>query len=117
MNISNTEDKAEDKVLLITLGSLAFVLAPLTVASNLLVIVPFCRFSRVRTASNQILLALAITDLLLGIVLFMASITGLTKLTKLIEPQSHVHIGYAVAMSMASLQTTSLMLMMANSGT
>ena len=63
------EKTGEETVLVITLGALALVLAPLTLASNILVIVPFCRFSRVRTASNQILLALAITDLLLGSVM------------------------------------------------
>ena len=63
------EKTGEETVLVITLGALALVLAPLTLASNILVIVPFCRFFRVRTASNQILLALAITDLLLGSVM------------------------------------------------
>ena len=63
------EKTGEETVLVITLGALALVLAPLTLASNILVLVPFCRFSRVRTASNQILLALAITDLLLGSVM------------------------------------------------
>lgn len=91
-----------ETALIVTLCSLAFVLAPLTVAFNLLVIVPFCRFSRVRTASNQILLALAITDLLLGMVLFMASITGLTNLTTLDKP--HLHISYALVMAFATLQ-------------
>ena len=84
LNTTATSDgkSGEETVLVISLSSLAFVLAPLTLASNILVIVPFCRFSRVRTASNQILLALAITDLLLGMSLCMASIAGLTKVTK-----------------------------------
>ena len=106
---------SEETVLVITLGALAFVLAPLTLASNILVIVPFCRFSRVRTASNQILLALAITDLLLGLSLCMASIAGMSKVTGLVEVENHLHLSYAVALSMATLQATSLMLMMANS--
>ena len=105
----------EETLLVISLSSLAFVLAPLTLASNILVIVPFCRFSRVRTASNQILLALAITDLLLGMSLCMASIAGLTKVTKAVELNEYLHLSYAVALSMATLQATSLMLMMANS--
>ena len=62
--------------IILVLSSLAFVLSPLTVASNLLVIVPFCRLTRVRTASNQILLALAIIDGLLGFLLFLSSISG-----------------------------------------
>lgn len=124
-----------ETVLIVTLCLLAFVLAPLTVAFNLLVIVPFCRFSRVRTASNQILLALAITDLLLGMVLCMASITALTNIATLDKP--HPHISYAIVMAFATLQVqssiffnglskyftqvllpqaTSLMLMMATSG-
>ena len=108
--------QVHETVLLSILALLAFVLAPLTVASNLLVIAPFCRFARVRTASNQILLALAITDLLLGLVLFMASFTGVCKITQLTQPQSHMHISYAVGMAMSTLQATSLMLMTANSG-
>ena len=62
--------------IILVLSSLAFVLSPLTVASNLLVIVPFCRLTRVRTPSNQILLALAIIDGLLGFLLFLSSISG-----------------------------------------
>ena len=117
LNTTATSDgkSGEETVLVISLSSLAFVLAPLTLASNILVIVPFCRFSRVRTASNQILLALAITDLLLGMSLCMASIAGLTKVTKAVELNEYLHLSYAVALSMATLQATSLMLMMANS--
>ena len=62
--------------IILVLSSLAFVLSPLTVASNFLVIVPFCRLTRVRTPSNQILLALAIIDGLLGFLLFLSSISG-----------------------------------------
>ena len=112
LNLSQKNIPLNDKIsehihetfLILTLSFLAFFLAPLTVAFNLLVIVPFCRYSRVRTASNQILLALAITDLLLGFVLFMASMTGFTKAIGLVEPHDHMHISYAVAMAMATLQ-------------
>ena len=113
--VVSDEKGGEETVLVIVLSLLAVVLAPLTVASNVLVIVPFCRFSRVRTASNQILLALAITDLLLGMSLCMASIAGLSKVTRLVELNNYLHLSYAVALAMATLQATSLMLMMANS--
>ena len=119
MSFNNTTatvgKSAEETLIVISLSTLAFGLAPLTLASNILVIVPFCRFSRVRTASNQILLALAITDLLLGMSLCMASIAGLTKVTNLVEVNNYLHLSYAVALAMATLQATSLMLMMANS--
>ena len=99
---SYTNYTSEDNtILMVTLSSLAFVLAPATVASNVAVVVPFCRFSRVRSASNQILLALAITDGLLGLVLLTAALTGLIKISKLVEADGHMYIGYTVAMVMA----------------
>lgn len=106
----------DETALVIVLSILALGLAPITVASNVLVIVPFCRFSRVRTASNQILLALAITDCFLGLVLFAASLSGLSKATKVLEPEAHVNISYFLAMSMSTMQTVSLLLMVANAG-
>ena len=76
ISLEEEEETTTTTSIILLLSSLAFVLSPLTVASNLLVIVPFCRLTRVRTASNQILLALAIIDGLLGFLLFLSSISG-----------------------------------------
>ena len=94
----------EESTLITILTFLGLILAPLTIFCNILVIIPFCRCSRVRTASNQILLALAITDCILGFCLFLVSITGLTKITRVDEPNAYCHINYAVAMGMTTLQ-------------
>ena len=75
ISLEEEEETTTTTSIILLLSSLAFVLSPLTVASNLLVIVPFCRLTRVRTASNQILLALAIIDGLLGFLLFLSSIS------------------------------------------
>ena len=81
-NTTLTEDQPSSNLeghetpIIFLLSVLAFMLSPLTVASNILVIIPFCRLTRVRTASNFILLALAITDGLLGFLLFLSSFSG-----------------------------------------
>ena len=81
-NTTLTEDQPSSNLeghetpVIFLLSVLAFMLSPLTVASNILVIIPFCRLTRVRTASNFILLALAITDGLLGFLLFLSSFSG-----------------------------------------
>ena len=72
--------KYSKDILIDLYSSMAFILSPLTVASNILVIVPFCRLTRVRTAPNQILLALAIVDGLLGFLLFLSCLSGKGKL-------------------------------------
>ena len=94
----------EETALITILAFLGLILAPVTVFCNFLVIIPFCRCSRVRTASNQILLALAITDCILGFLLFLVSITGLTKVTRVDDPHAYCHINYAVAMGITTLQ-------------
>ena len=106
MNTTNEAEgfTVEETTLITILAFLGLILAPITIVSNLLVIIPFCRCTRVRTASNQILLALAITDCILGFLLFLVCITGLTKVTKVDEPNAYLHMNYAVAMGMASLQ-------------
>ena len=101
----------EESTLITILTFLGLILAPLTIFCNILVIIPFCRCSRVRTASNQILLALAITDCILGFCLFLVSITGLTKITRVDEPNAYCHINYAVAMGMTTLQVRYMMRM------
>jgi hypothetical protein len=114
-NWTNNEEDHET-VLIISMSTIALILSPITVFSNILVIIPFCRFTRVRTASNQILLALAISDLILGVLLFLFMIIGLTRLAKLGDVNILVHISYIVAMALTTMQTVSLLLMVANSG-
>ena len=101
----------EESTLITILAFLGLILAPVTIFCNILVIIPFCRCSRVRSASNQILLALAITDCILGFLLFLVSITGLTKITRVDEPNAYCHINYAVAMGMTTLQVRYMMRM------
>lgn len=43
------------------------------------------------------------------------SYKGISRLTRLLEPQIHVRLSYSLALTMASMQATSLLLMVANS--
>ncbi|TRY72471.1 hypothetical protein TCAL_04767 [Tigriopus californicus] len=52
----------------------AFFICPIVILSNLLVILPFGRARRIRSAPNQLILALAITDLVAGIIIPLSAI-------------------------------------------
>lgn len=46
---------------------------------------------------------------------YLFSYKGISRLTRLLEPQIHVRLSYSLALTMASMQATSLLLMVANS--
>lgn len=52
----------------------AFFICPIVILSNLLVILPFGRSRRIRSAPNQLILALAVTDLAIGVIIPLSAI-------------------------------------------
>ncbi len=105
----------DDPALLVTMLVVTFTLVPAMVMSNALVILPFWRFSRVRTPSNQILFALAASDFLSGLALLAMMGVGISKTLRWIDSSSIAIVLHSLTLVLTLLENTSLMFMVANS--